>query len=221
MTTVPSKEMRRGLLLIAKIIQNLANNVLFGAKEPYMYPLNPFLAQNIYKVTTFLREISVSSALTPASSLLFGLLTCFCSYSLGSACCARRSCGWRVLRLWIMRGSASILVRPLGSCQAETGLSGEKRLRSIPGRIDAWSFASVGAPEELDHEPRTTAVGCYLEQASDSGQHAAGILEVPEFYATKRVQEHRVLPDRPGCVRRRRKQGELFSQDQHLFAFAD
>ena len=59
----PSKEMRRGLLLIAKVIQNLANNVLFGAKEPYMYPLNDFLTQNIYKVTTFLREISVSMIL--------------------------------------------------------------------------------------------------------------------------------------------------------------
>jgi GTPase-activator protein for Ras-like GTPase len=58
-STTPSKEMRRGLTLIAKIIQNLANNVLFGAKEPYMYPLNDFLTQNIYRVTTFLREISV------------------------------------------------------------------------------------------------------------------------------------------------------------------
>lgn len=55
----PSKEMRRGLLLIAKVIQNLANNVLFGTKEPYMFPLNDFLTQNIFKVTTFLREISV------------------------------------------------------------------------------------------------------------------------------------------------------------------
>lgn len=57
--TAPSKEMRRGLLLIAKVVQNLANNVLFGAKEPYMFPLNDFLTQNIYRVTTFLREISV------------------------------------------------------------------------------------------------------------------------------------------------------------------
>jgi neurofibromin 1 len=56
----PAKEMRRGLLLIAKIIQNLANNVLFGAKEPYMFPLNDFLAHHIYDVTGFLREISVS-----------------------------------------------------------------------------------------------------------------------------------------------------------------
>ncbi|KUJ23034.1 uncharacterized protein LY89DRAFT_635153 [Mollisia scopiformis] len=59
-TSAPSKEMRRGLLLIAKVVQNLANNVLFGAKEPYMFPLNDFLTQNIYRVTTFLREISVS-----------------------------------------------------------------------------------------------------------------------------------------------------------------
>lgn len=58
-STTPSKEMRRGLLLIAKVIQNLANNVLFGAKEPYMFPLNHFLTQNIYRVTTFLREICV------------------------------------------------------------------------------------------------------------------------------------------------------------------
>ena len=57
--SAPSKEMRRGLLLIAKVIQNLANNVLFGAKEPFMYPLNEFLANNIYQVTNFLRDISV------------------------------------------------------------------------------------------------------------------------------------------------------------------
>ena len=64
-SNAPSKEMRRGLLLIAKVVQNLANNVLFGAKEPYMFPLNDFLAQNIYRVTTFLREISVRPTSSP------------------------------------------------------------------------------------------------------------------------------------------------------------
>ncbi|KAH6603383.1 hypothetical protein Trco_008158 [Trichoderma cornu-damae] len=58
-STPPSKEMRRGLLLIAKIIQNLANNVLFGTKEPYMFPLNFFLVKNIHVVMVFLREISI------------------------------------------------------------------------------------------------------------------------------------------------------------------
>lgn len=57
-TSPPSKEMRRGLLLIAKVIQNLANNVLFGAKEPYMFALNDFLSKHIFDVTAFLREIS-------------------------------------------------------------------------------------------------------------------------------------------------------------------
>lgn len=55
----PTKEMRRGLMLIAKIIQNLANNVLFGAKESYMVPLNDFLTVNICEVITFLRNISI------------------------------------------------------------------------------------------------------------------------------------------------------------------
>lgn len=63
-SSAPSKEMRRGLLLIAKVVQNLANNVLFGAKEPYMFPLNDFLTQNIYRVTTFLREISAAPNMT-------------------------------------------------------------------------------------------------------------------------------------------------------------
>ncbi|KAL2160267.1 hypothetical protein VTH06DRAFT_1440 [Thermothelomyces fergusii] len=75
--TPPSKEMRRGLLLIAKVIQNLANNVLFGAKEPYMFPLIDFLTQNIYLVTTFLRDISVAPAAVeappePGESFEFG-----------------------------------------------------------------------------------------------------------------------------------------------------
>ncbi|CAG8470540.1 8562_t:CDS:10 [Ambispora gerdemannii] len=54
-----SKELRRGLLLITKIITNIANNVLFGTKEPYMTVLNDFLEHNIAKVTTFLQEISL------------------------------------------------------------------------------------------------------------------------------------------------------------------
>ncbi|KAK6355415.1 Ras GTPase activating protein ira2 [Orbilia brochopaga] len=56
--SIPKRGMRRGLLLIAKVVQNLANNVLFGAKEPYMIPLNDFLTANIYRVTQFLRDIS-------------------------------------------------------------------------------------------------------------------------------------------------------------------
>lgn len=61
-STAPTKEMRRGLLLIAKVIQNLANNVLFGVKEPYMFQLNDFLVHEVWEITGFLREISVRTS---------------------------------------------------------------------------------------------------------------------------------------------------------------
>ncbi|KAI0737738.1 hypothetical protein C8Q80DRAFT_1276173 [Daedaleopsis nitida] len=48
---------RRGLMIIAKIIQNLANNILFG-KEAHMVILNDFLKDNIVTVTKFLSEIN-------------------------------------------------------------------------------------------------------------------------------------------------------------------
>ncbi|OZJ04004.1 hypothetical protein BZG36_03619, partial [Bifiguratus adelaidae] len=56
-----TKELRRGILLATKTIQNLANNVLFGAKETYMIPLNDFLTANIYPLRSFLHEISSTS----------------------------------------------------------------------------------------------------------------------------------------------------------------
>ncbi|KIO22012.1 hypothetical protein M407DRAFT_28426 [Tulasnella calospora MUT 4182] len=46
----------RGLVLITKIIQNLANNILFG-KEAFMMNMNPFLTSNIMPVTRFLSEV--------------------------------------------------------------------------------------------------------------------------------------------------------------------
>ncbi|KAL7282669.1 hypothetical protein ACG7TL_004142 [Trametes sanguinea] len=48
---------RRALMVIAKIVQNLANNLLFG-KEAHMVILNDFLKENIVTVTKFLSEIN-------------------------------------------------------------------------------------------------------------------------------------------------------------------
>ncbi|KAF7293793.1 Ras-GAP domain-containing protein [Mycena chlorophos] len=48
---------RRGLLILTKIIQNLANNLFFG-KEKHMVPLNSFLQENIAIVTRFLSELT-------------------------------------------------------------------------------------------------------------------------------------------------------------------
>jgi len=53
-----TREVRRALLLITKVIQNLANNVTFGNKEPHMKVLNGFLAENIRQVSKFLSEMA-------------------------------------------------------------------------------------------------------------------------------------------------------------------
>lgn len=57
--TGPGKELRRGLLLISKILQTLASNNLFPAhKEPFMTSLNDLLKNNVWKVTSFLDQVS-------------------------------------------------------------------------------------------------------------------------------------------------------------------
>lgn len=53
---------RRGLLAVAKIIQNLANNVLFG-KENHMICFNVFLNDHIVRITKFLSDVVVSCLL--------------------------------------------------------------------------------------------------------------------------------------------------------------
>jgi neurofibromin 1 len=51
-------EVKRALVLVTKIIQNLASNALFT--EQNMMALNPFLESNIKRVLEFIRSISVS-----------------------------------------------------------------------------------------------------------------------------------------------------------------
>lgn len=58
---VPKRDsvtIRRGLMVIAKVIQNLANNIFFG-KEIHMTVLNDFLKSNIANVTRFLSALHV------------------------------------------------------------------------------------------------------------------------------------------------------------------
>src|ERR1700738_717004 len=57
-------EVKRALVLVTKIIQNLASNAMFT--EQNMMALNPFLESNIKRVLEFIRSISVSPV---ASSL--------------------------------------------------------------------------------------------------------------------------------------------------------
>ena len=51
---------RRRLILMTKIIQNLANGVIFGAKEQFMLPLNKILESAIPKRNTFLDALAAN-----------------------------------------------------------------------------------------------------------------------------------------------------------------
>ena len=45
-----SRNARRGLLLVTKTLQNLANRIQFGTKEEYMIPMNDFIEKNLGKI---------------------------------------------------------------------------------------------------------------------------------------------------------------------------
>ncbi|KAJ8414901.1 hypothetical protein AAFF_G00024240 [Aldrovandia affinis] len=53
----PSSAAGRTLTLVAKSVQNLANLVEFGAKEPYMEGVNPFIKSNKHRMIMFLDEL--------------------------------------------------------------------------------------------------------------------------------------------------------------------
>jgi len=54
---VPSKNARRNLVLITKVLQNLANEIVFGKKESYMLKMNDFITTNIPKLTQFYQKL--------------------------------------------------------------------------------------------------------------------------------------------------------------------
>lgn len=54
-----SKAIKKLLLQATRMMQNLANNMMFGAKETHLISLNDFITGNLYRVASFLREISV------------------------------------------------------------------------------------------------------------------------------------------------------------------
>ncbi|SCV72897.1 BQ2448_15 [Microbotryum intermedium] len=53
-----TREVRKALVSVSKILQALANNVRFGAKEPGMRAINPFMDRNIFTMTSFLSSMS-------------------------------------------------------------------------------------------------------------------------------------------------------------------
>lgn len=64
-----SRFLKRGLVLVTKILQNLANNLLFGAKETFMNSMNEFLSREMPRNNEFLRALSVGLFVTLALML--------------------------------------------------------------------------------------------------------------------------------------------------------
>lgn len=60
-----SDQMRRVLVLVTKVLQNLANEQAFGKKEAFMEPLNDFIIKNKPKLATFYSNIFASEGSIP------------------------------------------------------------------------------------------------------------------------------------------------------------
>ena len=54
-----SPKARRALVLMSKVIIQLANGVPFGAKEAYMKHLNPFIEENFTSINKFFDTLAV------------------------------------------------------------------------------------------------------------------------------------------------------------------
>lgn len=57
-TETPSQNVIRSLVMVAKCLQNLANLIEFGGKEPYMEVVNPFILKNKERMVVFLDQLS-------------------------------------------------------------------------------------------------------------------------------------------------------------------
>ncbi len=55
----PTKGTQRQLVLITKVLQNLAANVEFGKKEAFMTKLNDFIRANFGQMNNFLSSLTV------------------------------------------------------------------------------------------------------------------------------------------------------------------
>jgi Rho GTPase-activating protein 1 len=56
LSEAPNSALRRNLILVSKILQNLANGVVFGQKEAYMERMNPFIEERMEQMAVFLKR---------------------------------------------------------------------------------------------------------------------------------------------------------------------
>ncbi|KAK1932380.1 Neurofibromin-A [Phytophthora citrophthora] len=92
-STAPSKQMQRTLVLLAKLMQSLANNVEYTTStESFMVPFNSFLARNRPKLTRFYDQLCQQAQNDPRRESLV----------------ARSNAAPRLSQLWSSRSSSSL-----------------------------------------------------------------------------------------------------------------
>ncbi|KAG7388465.1 hypothetical protein PHYPSEUDO_012526 [Phytophthora pseudosyringae] len=92
-STAPGKQMQRTLVLLAKLMQSLANNVEYTAStESFMVPFNSFLARNRPKLTRFYDQLCQQAQNDPRRESLV----------------ARSNVAPRLSQLWASRSSSSL-----------------------------------------------------------------------------------------------------------------
>jgi len=64
----PSKKARRNLVLLAKLLQNCSNGILYGSKESYMTCMNSFVEANVPRLTTFFKDVITDPRLATGES---------------------------------------------------------------------------------------------------------------------------------------------------------
>ncbi|KAK4052185.1 Ras GTPase activating protein ira2 [Microbotryomycetes sp. JL201] len=57
-SSAETRDVRKNLVMISKILQSLSNNVRFGLKDPSMRKLNDFMDIQVYTMATFLQRVS-------------------------------------------------------------------------------------------------------------------------------------------------------------------
>eukprot|EP01105_Mastigella_eilhardi_P027354 TRINITY_DN83_c0_g1_i3.p1 TRINITY_DN83_c0_g1~~TRINITY_DN83_c0_g1_i3.p1 ORF type:complete len:1680 (-),score=360.95 TRINITY_DN83_c0_g1_i3:1037-6076(-) len=64
----PTPRLQRQLVLLSKVMQNLANCVLFGGKEPFMKSMNEFIAKNFTQLQEWMDKLADSGEADGASA---------------------------------------------------------------------------------------------------------------------------------------------------------
>ncbi|KAG3199507.1 hypothetical protein PC128_g5233 [Phytophthora cactorum] len=92
-SAAPNKQMQRTLVLLAKLMQSLANNVEYSTStESFMVPFNSFLARNRPKLTRFYDQLCQQAQSDPRRESLV----------------ARSNAAPRLSQLWASRSSSSL-----------------------------------------------------------------------------------------------------------------